>query len=413
MKKKYDIVLYGATGFTGRQAAAYLGGNAPEGVTWAVAGRDRRRLQDVADSVDRHGSRPDVLAADAGDCRAIGALAGEARVVASTAGPFSLSGENLVAACAKQGTDYVDITGETAFVRRMIDAYGSAARASGAKIIPCCGFDAVPSDIGTYLAVRHVRKITGGGTRAIRGYFSIRGGLNGGTFSTMLNMFESGAWEEMKNPNLLTDGPEGAPGRPGMGYRARYDRRVRSWTAPFLMGVINTPVVNRSAALLSDCDQSYGRDFRYSEYHRIGGRWNPLPALAISSALRTVDKLGEYALVRRIMKRIGPGIGEGPSEHSMNRGYFRFDVVAEPERGPSVTVRLAGEGDPGNRATVKFLCESALCLALDREKLPGGRARGGFLTPAAGLGTILADRLRRTGVSIEVPAGDAGSEVAA
>jgi short subunit dehydrogenase-like uncharacterized protein len=401
MEKKYDVVLYGASGFVGAQTAAYFKKHAPANVTWAIAGRNPQKLERVQRTFNV-GKPVDVLVADSRDKASIEAIVKRTRVVLTTAGPFALYGENIIAACAKYGVDYVDITGEPVFIRDMIRKYEKQAKASGAKIIPFCGFDSVPSDLGVFIANNYIHEILKSSTRAAQGFFSIKGGFNGGTLATMLNMFESGAWKEMKDPAvLITDDSHGIT-LISDDYRVHYDRDVRKWTAPFMMGAINTRVVNRSAALFSRLGEGYGDNFQYSEYHKIGDWWNPLPAMAVACTLRTMNTIGPYRHVRKLLGTFGPAPGEGPSEDVMNNGYYSFEVIGTSWSGAKVRVVFSGDGDPGNRGTIRFLSESALCLVTDRDRLPGGENRTGFLTPAAGLGSVLVDRLKKAGISITV-----------
>lgn len=409
MRKKYDVVLYGASGFVGAQTVAYFSDHAPPELRWAIAGRNPVKLEKVKRTFEGSGQPIEVLIADSRRKEDIESLVKQTRVILTTAGPFALCGENLVACCARYGVDYVDITGETMFVRDMMDRYGEQAEASGAKIIPFCGFDAVPSDLGVFIANHYIHETLKCKMRSARGYFSIKGGFNGGTLATLLNLFESGAWKLMKDPGILIPGNATASMLPRDEHHTRYDRDVRKWTAPFMMGAINTPVVNRSAALFSRWGEGYGSNFQYREFHQIGKWWNPFAALGITLTLKLLDRMGQYAPLRKFMKVAGPAPGKGPSEASMNEGFFHFDVIAVSEDGDKIQVRISHKGDPGNRGTVKFLCESALCLALDRDQLPGGAGRCGFLTPAVGLGHALIGRLRHAGISITETSMQAGN----
>lgn len=398
MSRPFDVLLYGATGFTGRQTAAYFRDHAPAHLRWAISGRNAEKLEATAIELNLP-DKVEQIAADAGNPGAMESLVAQSRVILSTAGPFARFGENLIAACARSGTHYVDITGETWWVRDMIDRYDNTARGSMAKIVPCCGFDSVPSDMAVFMA-HDVLRARGDELLDCRGYFEVRGGFNGGTFHSGLNMFASGAHERAADPGLLV--PTGAGGvrivpDPTDAY---YDEDVENWVAPFFMAQVNTRVVNRSAALFHAYGEGYGEEFCYREFHKLGGRWNPLPAFGAAAALGTMRALGPVEAFRSLARLIGPAPGDGPSEKDMNAGLAAIEVVARARETEPVRTSLAYDGDPGNRATVLFVCEAALLIAENEAKLPGGPSRAGFLTPAAGLGRAYLDRLEKAGVRL-------------
>ena len=233
------------------------------------------------------------------------------------------------------------------------------------------------------------------------GYYSIRGSFNGGTFHSGLNMYASGDYRAMQHPGLLLPPDAVGVGPPRDPAGTYYDREIKSWVAPFLMGFINARVVHRSAALAAGFGDRYGPAFSYRELHRQGGL-NPLPSLVTAGGLATFRALGPFSVFRSVAGLFGPDPGEGPSEKSMDRGSYRLDLIARSTAERRVHVIMSDQGDPGNRATVKFVCESALALALDEERLPGGPSRVGFLTPATGLGAVLIERLRNAGVQLQV-----------
>ncbi len=406
-----DLVVYGATGFTGRQAAAYVARRGPPGLRWAVAGRDAARLAAVrgacAALVPPAGSAPagplppDVLVADAHDARALDDLAARARVVLTTAGPYARHGSALVAACVARRADYVDITGETPWVRDLIDRHHAQAAADGTRVVPLCGFDSVPSDLGTWLLVEHFRGL-GLATRRVRGAFRAgRGGLNGGTLASALALSEDREVARLRDPFLLNP-PGTAPAR-GAGSRDRrgvtWDPDLRTWLAPFVMAPVNTRVVRRSAALWAQAGAPYGPDFAYEEALALA---RAPAAWAVAASMALADPLLRLAPARALARRLGPRPGEGPSEETMDRGWFASRYVGVAADGRRALAEVSGQGDPGNRATVTFLCEAALALACERDALPGGPARGGLLTPATAFGDVLVRRLRAAGVRLEV-----------
>lgn len=399
--RPFDVVLYGATGFVGRQTARYFAEHAPKGLRWALAGRSRDKLDALCARLGD--ARPGVLVADAADADALDALAAQARAVLSTAGPFARHGSELVAACVRHATHYVDITGETPWVRRMIDEHHTAATASGTRIVPGCGFDSVPSDLGAWLVAKALREQHGERCASVKACFTLRGGLNGGTAASLMNLLDEGGAGELDNPFLLN--PPGSAPADASAHRdplgALHDADFDAWLAPFAMGPINTRVVRRSAALLADAGL-FADDFRYQEYLRIGRG----PAAALAASAVAVGMAGgrtalAIAPLREIAKRFMPAPGQGPTERAMDHGSFRCELIGVGERGTVMRGRIAGQGDPGNRATTVFVCESALALAVDAKKLPGGAKLGGVLTPSVAIGAVLAARLRAAGMTVE------------
>ena len=396
--RTYDVVLYGATGFVGRQTVAYFAAHA-QGLRWALAGRNREKLEAVRADAGPKAAGAGIVVADAGDVRALATLAQGARVVLSTAGPFALYGSALVAACVASRTHYVDITGETPWVRDLIDRHHTQAARDGTRIIPCCGFDSVPSDLGAWLVRQPIQEM-GVPCVRVKACFSLRGGFNGGTLASALNMLDAGQTRLMADPYLLN--PPAA--RPVAGpddvdpMAPHHDIDFQAWLGPFFMGPVNTRVVRRSAALLN-----YGPDFHYQEYLRFGaGALAAVAAAGVSAGMSASQAALQLAPVRALARRLAPAPGEGPSEGSMNRGSFRCELVGHGAGGEIVRARIADRGDPGNRATTKMVCEAALALAGKADSLPGGANLGGVLTPASGLGDVLIKRLRAAGMTLTV-----------
>lgn len=405
-QREFDVVLYGATGFVGRQTVAYFAEHAG-GLRWALAGRSAARLEAVRAECGPGAAGAGIVVADAQDTAALDRLAAQSRVVLSTAGPFALYGSALVAACVAHRTHYVDITGETPWVRGMIDQHHARAAQDGTRIIPCCGFDSVPSDLGTLLVVEAMWARHGEPCVSVKACHAIRGGLNGGTLASALNMMETGQGKLLADPFLLNP-PGTAPARryphsdPVLPHRdADFGD---AWVGPFAMGPVNTRVVRRSAALLAAAGaKAYGDDFRYQEYMRFGrGPVGAAAAGGITGAMTMGMLAMRFPPARRVGRMLGPAPGGGPSDRTMDAGSFRCELVGTSASGHRVQGTIAGKGDPGNRATTRFVCESALALALQPDALPGGPARGGVLTPASGLGMVLARRLAATGrVTVE------------
>ncbi|MBD2577702.1 saccharopine dehydrogenase NADP-binding domain-containing protein [Oscillatoria sp. FACHB-1406] len=402
-ERPYHIILYGASGFVGRQTVHYLARQtSPERVTFAIAGRNRQKLEAVRDEV---GATVDILVADCQDRQAIDHLVSQTQVLLNTAGPFALYGNALVDACVRFKTHYVDITGETPWVRTLIERYHSQAAADGTRIIPGCGFDSVPSDLGTYLLVRHLQQEAGVPCQSVKAYFQAYGGFNGGTLASALNLYDSQAEAQFNDPFLLN---------PSMHYseaeRERnrdpitpfFDSEVNTWVGPFFMGPVNTRVVRRSCALYEQWQEPYGRDFTYQEYFKFDPPLAGLQAIGITTGLGLFMGLLQQPQLRSLLRSVLPQPGSGPSEQTMDEGWFSCELVGTAMDGRKGRFLIGDRGDPGNRATVKFVCESALSLVLHGDRLPGGQQRGGILTPATGLGEVLAERLRRAGMTVQV-----------
>jgi short subunit dehydrogenase-like uncharacterized protein len=376
-----------------------------DGVRWALAGRSAERLEQVRQACGPGAAGAGIIVADAADQRALDALAGQAVVVLSTAGPFALYGSALVAACVAHRTHYVDITGETPWVRGLIDRHHAQAARDGTRIIPCCGFDSVPSDLGAWLVAEAIWRQHRELCVSVKACHSMRGGLNGGTLASALNLMDAGQDRLLADPFLLNP-PGTAPRNPAEHadpVAPHRDEDFGAWVGPFMMGPVNTRVVRRTAALLkARGDAAYGANFRYQEYLRFGR--GPLAAAA-AAGVSVGMSVGQVAMRfergRALARAVAVSPGHGPSERTMNSGSFRCELVGKSASGKVVRGRVAGQGDPGNRATTKFVCESALALALQPQALPGGERGGGVLTPASGLGMVLGQRLVAAEMSLE------------
>ncbi len=384
--RKYDIVLYGASGFTGKQTVEYCRQHAASGLRWAIAGRNRSKLETV------NSAGVDVLIADAQDDDALDRLAAQTRVVATTAGPFSLHGTKLVDACVRNRTHYCDIAGETPWIRRLIDRHHAQASTDGTRVITCCGFDSIPSDYGSWLILRRIRDALQSDCVSVSAYFRVGGAINGGTVASYFYMIESGEIVMARDPFVLDPDPAAHTAEE----RARnadpagihYDAEVQSWVTPFVMGMINTRVVRRTQALL-------GTRFDYQEYARFKKRST---ARMVTIGARIFQGISGSGVGRRLIKPLLPQPGDGPSERTMNEGFFECEFIGRARSGERVRGVLNGQGDAGNRITVKCLCESAFVLALSStaQAKPGS---GGVLTPVVGLGEELIPRLAAAGIT--------------
>ena len=402
--RKLDLILLGATGFVGRLTAEYLAGHAPPGLRIGLAGRSERRLAEMRASLDAAAQVWPLLTADSTDPRNAQVLARTAGVIATTVGPYRRLGLPLAMACAEAGTDYADLTGEVLFIRQTMGSCHQAAVRTGARIVHSCGFDSVPSDLGVLLA-HHAASADDAGdledtTLVVT---ALRGGISGGTLASGLGQIDdmrasTGNRRIVADPYALS--PERAA-EPALGDErelswARYDPGLGQWTGPFLMAGFNTRVVRRSNALQG---WAYGRQFRYREVTGFGaGPAAPARALAVTAALTAL--LAGVALrpSRALLRSALPKPGEGPGDKTRRTGFFRIEVHTRTSSGARYLTTVAARGDPGYAATAVMLAESALCLALDRDRLPD---RAGVLTPATAMGATLAGRLRAAGQTYE------------
>ncbi len=410
--RDFDVILFGATGFTGRQTVEYFARHAPPGLRWAIAARNRAKLELVRAGAGIAPNAVELLAVDSRDQASIDAMVGRTRVLLSTAGPFALHGTPIVDACTRLGTHYADITGETPWIRHMIDRYHARASSEGTRIVMCCGFDSVPADIGTFMLVRALRG-AGTGCAEVRGYYRMAGGFNGGTIASMANIYASAGGKALGDPFLLDPPIEHSAAQTAKSRDVDtpfFDAKAGTWVGPFLMAAVNTRVVRRSAALAAERGEPYGRDFTYQEYARYGHPLAAAKAIVSTAVLGLVDAGMRTSLGRELFtSMLKPGAG--PSTQTMDKGFFRIDLAAKGEDGREIRGSIRHQGDPGNRATVRFLCESALALAVDQDSLHPG---GGVLTPAIALGDVLVRRLRAAGVeiSVESAAGASGAREA-
>lgn len=397
--RDFDVIVWGATGFTGRLVAEYLALTYGVGrqLRWAIAGRSADKLASIASMVSESQAEelPQLLA-DINDPDSIDQLVQKTRVICTTVGPYALYGSVMVEACVKHGTHCCDLTGETPWMRKMIDQHQTTAESSGAKIVHTCGFDSIPSDIGVYFLQQCMReKYLAQAAEIKYRVVSSAGGVSGGTVASMMNMMDEAKtdksiFETLQDPYALNplNQPRGPDGNDQMG--TVYDHDFRQWTGPFMMAGINTRVVRRSNALLN---YSYGREFRYSEAILTGsGPGGYIRALLVALGTGLMGLLAALGPTRALLKKMLPAPGEGPSEQARNTGHFNIELLGKHALDESKNIRISvtGDKDPGYGATSKMLAESAVCLAMD--SLTEG---GGFLTPASAMGDQLVKRLQQ------------------
>jgi len=386
---EFDIVVYGASGFTGRLVAEYLASRtgAPHDVKWAMAGRNLDKLAAVRDEIGAPKDTP-LITADAADPASLNAMLQRTKAVLTTVGPYQLYGSDLVAACAKSGTDYLDLCGEPVWMRQMIDAHHAAAQASGARIVFSCGYDSIPFELGVFFLQDHARKTLGAPVARVNGRVrKMKGTFSGGTAASMKAIFAAAANDPsllpmLRDPFVLTPGFEGPKQPPGN--KSLFDDDLNMWVAPFVMANINTRNVHRSNFLLGF---PYGRDFVYDEMVVAGPKdTGEATAKAIVAAN---NKMGAQG---------GPKPGEGPSKEEREAGYFDLLFLGIAPDGRQVRVAVKGDRDPGYGCTAKMIAESAICLVRDATDVAGG-----IWTPGAAFGHRLIKRLAdNAGMSFDV-----------
>ncbi|HMG23673.1 MAG TPA: saccharopine dehydrogenase NADP-binding domain-containing protein [Kofleriaceae bacterium] len=391
MTREFDLVLFGATGFTGRLVAEYLAAAATrDPVRWAIAGRSRDKLAAL-------GIAAPIVVADALDPAAIRALAERTSVVCTTAGPYTRYGSELVAACARAGTHYCDLTGEVPWMRRMIDAHHATARTTGARIVHTCGFDSIPSDLGCWATQQAFIAQFGHPARQVTAVYGEQsGGLSGGTAASAFELMREAdadpvARALLRNPYALDPDPAAAR-PPAPDYAAiGWQRTLRKFTMPFVMAQVNTRVVRRGHALAG---LPWGDDFVYREMMSTPG--NPLGAaraVGMTSGLALLGFAMSRPMLRDQLAKRAPRPGEGPAPEVRARGHWIARFVAEDAGGNTLVYVVSDRADPGYGSTAKMLGEAALCLARDPLGSPGG-----VQTPSVAMAAPLLDRLRRAGL---------------
>ena len=407
-EREFDLVLMGATGFTGQLVAEHLlqRHGAGGALNWALAGRNVEKLEAVRKRLGDSAADLPLIQADSFDRASLDAMTTRTRVVLTTVGPYALYGEALVASCAENGTDYCDLTGEVPFMRDVIEAHEEAAKSSGARIVHCCGFDSIPSDLGVFVLQQAAQERFGGPlTRVGLRVKAAKGGLSGGTFASMLNIVEAARADSdiaryLKNPYAICppdrrDGP-----RQPYVNGPKLDEELDCWMAPFIMAAINTRVVHRANALQ---DHAYGEDFLYDEAVLTGrGFGGRVKATTVSLGMGAFALGAGLGPTRTLLKKLVlPKPGEGPGAEQRKAGFFNIVIHGRDDAGHSLRVRVRGDRDPGYGSTSKMIGEAAVCIARDI----GPDVPGGFWTPATALGEALRTRLaEHAGVTFEVEA---------
>ncbi|MDC3323139.1 saccharopine dehydrogenase NADP-binding domain-containing protein [Gammaproteobacteria bacterium] len=386
-EREFDVVVFGASGYTGKLVAEYIQSEYGENgsVKWAIAGRNREKLEGIREELGLSADLS-ILEVDSNDQDSLNAMTSSTKCVLTTVGPYQLYGSNLVQSCAKNGTDYVDLTGEPGWMYEMINAHKETAQASGARIVFSCGFDSIPFDLGVYFVQQAAMDEFGKPAQHVRGRVkAMNGEFSGGTIAslgaTMATLKKKPELiKVLANPFSLTEGFEGPAQLDDS--KVLLDEKLNMWVAPFVMAPINTKNIHRSNALL---DHQYGEDFCYDEM-MIAGEGEE--GKQIADAMTSANPMGGDNV---------PQPGEGPSKESREQG--NYDVLFFADLGEeSIEARVTGDMDPGYGSTSKMITESAICLIQDCSDLPGG-----IYTPAPAMGDKLIQRLeKKAGLTFDI-----------
>ncbi len=400
--KEFDIIIWGATGFTGRLVAEYIfnkyGVN--QSVKWAMAGRNLNKLKTVRDEIADENIP--LIQANSNDEVSLNEMVRQTKVICTTVGPYAKFGSKLVAACVENQVDYCDLTGEVQWMRKMIDKHHETAKMNGTKIVHTCGVDSIPSDLGVYFVHKEANKRTGSPAKQIRMRVAgFSGGISGGTFASLNNVMkeakaDKAIYKVLANPyGLNPEGEQTGNDKRDLS-KVIYDKATNLWVYPFIMAAINTKVVRRSNALSG---YKYGKDFRYDE-SMIGGKGfsGKMKAYLSGAVLALLFAGKEGSFLKRIVNQVLPSPGEGPDKKTRENGFYKFKFFTTLADDSKMLGVVIGDKDPGYGSTCKMLAESAICLAQD--DLPN---IGGCLTPSIAMGDKLLERLKRNaGLTFEM-----------
>ena len=397
---KYDIIIYGATSFTGKLVLEYFFKNYlnDNNLSWAIAGRDHEKLKQVLTKTIKNnpGYNPKIpiIIADAQNQSSLNELAKQAKVILTTVGPYAKYGSKLVSACVENGTDYCDLAGETHWIRKMIDRHQEKAEQTGARIIHACGFDSIPSDMGVFYMQEAAREKFQEPLIKIQLFVkAMRGGASGGTIASILNAItEGGADRDIArtishpyglNPKDKQTGPDKRDQN-----NVIHNHDLDCWTAPFIMASINTRIVRRSNALMNF---NYGRNFSYTESTICGKKASGWIKAVLLTLVLGLFVLGSANHITRkyLIEKLLPKPGQGPSKKQRNNGFFKLIMLGRTKNDERLSIEVTGDRDPGYGSTSKILSETAICLASDKID-----TKGGIWTPASALGKKLILRLQ-------------------
>ena len=404
--KSLDIILFGATSFVGQIATKYLYEHIglDSEIKWAIAGRSEKKLNQVKAALGPDADAIPLLVADSADTESLHRLCQQTRVVLSTVGPYALYGEPLIEACVSQGIDYCDLTGEAYWIKKMLDKYELAAQKSGARIINCCGFDSIPSDLGVYFLQQTSQQHNGHSLNHVKlRVKAMKGGVSGGTVASGIEMAKAAKKDpslrrNMGNPHVLCRSTETLSARQPRILKPTYDPDFKAWSAPFIMEAINSRIVLRSNSLQQD---SASANFTYGEAVLTGkGLKGYLRAAIITLSLGGFAVATKYRFLRYLIQQfVLPKPGEGPSPEQQQKGFFDLRIIGKRDQ-KSLIAKVTGDRDPGYGCTAKMLVQSGLCMAYDISK---SDLSGGFWTPATAMGDRLIKRLTDSaGMTFEI-----------
>jgi short subunit dehydrogenase-like uncharacterized protein len=395
---KYDIVVYGATSFVGKILCRYL------------LARAKAKLAELVQELKDEGldaSSLKTIIADSSDEKSLRTMCKQTAVLVSTVGPYALYGEALVKICAELGTDYCDLTGETPWVVQMIEKYEATAKASGARIVHCCGFDSIPSDMGVwFLQTQAKRQFNAPCPTVTMRVKKMKGTASGGTIASILNIMKAAAKDAklrklMANPYAMCPEDFSPKAKQDNQLLASYDKNFKVWTAPFIMAGVNTRVVFRSNALLKGAYSATNQPFTYNEAMMMGaGTMGRIKAMQFSAGLGGFAVAAAVKPSRWLLEKFLPKPGEGPSRSEQESGFFDLRFYGRTATGNEINIKVTGDKDPGYGSTGKMLGEAAMCLAFDVTK---AKKPGGFWTPASLFGNLLIKRLQsKAGLTFDV-----------
>jgi len=418
--KPYDLVVLGATGYTGKIVVEYLVrtyGAFPTDFKWAISGRNSPKLCEIINEMcvfDEKANELPFIVTDVLDEKSVADLVSKTKVIISTAGPFQKYGSLVVKACVEGGIGYCDITGEVFWVNENVEKYHEQAQETGAKIVHCCGFDSIPSDIGVFVLAEQMKKKFGASmTEVTCLVMELKGSASGGTLASVVGQVEQ-VWrmnskERKEKTNLYLLNPKDKRPTPGeLGWDSSdggfgFNKEIGTWTAPFIMAAVNAKIVRRSNALLGNL---YGAPFKYQEVFSTGkGMVGLLRALLLTIGIGLFAVLLFFPITRYFVQLFFPKPGQGPTREERDNGYFQIILVGKGKAantGQEVTLQVefsSFQGDAGYKQTAKMLAESGLCLALEHASLP---ERAGVLTPATALGKTLVSRLKAGNMIIQI-----------
>ncbi|WP_250655246.1 saccharopine dehydrogenase family protein [Alkalimarinus coralli] len=398
--QQFDLIVFGATSFVGQILCQYLTDHyGVDGeIKWAAAGRSQSKLESLKNNLGSTAKALPLLTADASDETALTALCKQTKVVISTVGPYALYGEPLVKVCAETGTDYCDLTGEVQWVKLMITRYEKKAQETGARIVHCCGFDSIPSDMGVYHLQQAALKQFGAPCTSVRMRVkAIRGAASGGTIASMINITKEAAKskalrKELANPYSICPDNHAFNVRQANVTTPELDSESGQWAGPFIMAGINTRVVHRSNALSGN---AYGSSFKYDESMLMGkGLKGRLTATSFGLGLGVFLAGAAIKPTRWLMENyMLPKPGEGPSPEDQEKGFYDIRFVGKTDKGQKIKTKVVGDRDPGYGSTSKMLAQAGLSLALDVSKEEKG---GGFWTTATVFDQRFIDRLEKS-----------------